>query len=553
MNKTLLLLCSALFSFSLSAQLTWQWGYEAGGPGNDLGLSISTTSSGNSYVTGRFHATASFGNNTISSYGGPDIFVAKYNPLGVCIWARNAGSIDTQDNYGDEGDGIDIDTAGNCYVTGNFKGQATFGATVIGSAMSTDRNIFLAKYDASGNLLWVDCPVANGNNNYARSVAVDAAGNAYITGFLGGGSNTFGAFTLTGAGGYVVKYNAAGTVIYATKLGINGAVDLYGIDIDAAGSAYVTGYLSSSEVINSQTYSATGMRDAVLIKIDAAGNFQWLRQSTGFNGSICSSASVCSDGANGIFLCGEFDNTAIFGTDTLSAGALSPEIFIARYDTAGNAVWAIQSTSPSFSMPGNAFAITSAGNNRILITGVFPNDLIIGGDTLLNNGFGSNTYIIAFDATTALYQFGIASTGQNPGAYGHGISTDNNGAAYICGYDKAPVVFGMFTTSFIGGEDLFIAKIGPEKPNAIAEQEDQTSLRVFYSAADHTANISLGTSTAQQGASCFVLYDLSGREVKRSAITPGYTSVAVGDLANGIYCWKVEGAVNVAGKIMISE
>lgn len=552
MKKTLLLLCSALFSLCITAQPVWQWGYEAGGPGNDLGLSIATAPSGNSYVTGRFNAAASFGSATVTSYGGPDIFVAKYNALGVSLWARHAGSTDTQDPYGDEGGGIDIDASGNCYVTGNFKGQATFGATVIGNALSTNRNIFLAKYDTNGNLLWVDCPVSSGSNNYARSVAVDAAGNSYITGFLGGGTNTFGSFILSGAGGYVVKYDATGTVVYATKFGVNGAIDLYGIDIDAAGNAYTTGYLTTSETINSQTYTATGMRDAVLIKVNAAGNFQWLRQSTGLNNSNTMSFAVCSDGANGIFLCGDFDNTAIFGTDTLTAGFMFSEIFVARYDTAGNAIWAIQSTSPSFSMPGEARAITCDANNRVLITGNFLNDLIIGGDTLFNNGFGSNTYVIAFDRSTALYQFGIASTGQNPGAHGYGISLDNNGAVYICGYDKAPVVFGTFTTSFIGGEDFFIAKIGPAKPNSIEEHSANASANVFYSAADHTAIISLNTANTQ-GTSCFVLYDLSGREVKRSIIAPGSTAVPVADLAYGIYCWRIEGAGSGAGKILIGE
>src|ERR1044071_8468857 len=114
--KTLALFIPVLLhSFPVFSQPTWQWGYEGGGAGNDLGYSVSADAGGNSYVTGRFHATATFGSNSIGSYGGPDIFVAKDSPLGVCLWARHAGSIDSQDPYGDEGDGIDVDASGNSY------------------------------------------------------------------------------------------------------------------------------------------------------------------------------------------------------------------------------------------------------------------------------------------------------------------------------------------------------------------------------------------------------------------------------------------------------
>lgn len=534
------------------SQPTWQWGREGGGAGNDLGYSISTTPSGNSYVTGRFYGTATFGSYTISSYGGPDIFIAKYNPLGVCIWAHHAGSSDSQDMYGDEGDGIDVDALGNCYVTGNFLGQATFGSTVIGNPSSTSRNIFLVKYDASGNVLWATCPTpSSASSNYSRSVAVDAGGNAYITGYLGGGSMTFGAFTVSGAGGFVVKYDSGGNVVYATKLGVNGSLDLCGVDVDPAGSAYVTGYLQSSDVINSQTYTSTGMRDGILLKVDASGNFLWMQQAQEAANTVCMPNSVCSDGQDGIYWCGKTDNTTIFGTDTIHVNQFSSEIVLVKYDTSGAVMWATQSVAPSFPGNTNAFAVTSGPNANVFMTGSFSNNLLFDSYLLNNNGMGSNTFIVAFNKNTGVCQFGIGSTGQNCGAYGHGISTDNAGSVYITGYDKAPVVFGPDTTVFLGGEDFFIAKIGTEKPSMIGEQ-DQASPRVFYSSADHTANIALNTTTAQ-GTSCFVLYDLSGREVKRSTIAAGFTAVALGDLANGIYCWKIEGAVNGAGKILISE
>jgi len=92
MKNALLFLTASLWCITLSAQPGWQWGYEAGGPGNDLGYAIKTNANGTSYITGRFNATATFGMNTISSYGGPDVFVAKYTVNGNCLWAVHGGS-----------------------------------------------------------------------------------------------------------------------------------------------------------------------------------------------------------------------------------------------------------------------------------------------------------------------------------------------------------------------------------------------------------------------------------------------------------------------------
>src|SRR5438105_14740932 len=126
-NVFILMLMSLAFGKTVQAQApNWAWAKGAGSAGNDMGKAIKTDPNGNSFVTGRFSATATFGSLSVSSYGGPDIFVAKYNDNGNCVWVRHGGSTDNNDIYGDEGDGIALDNFGNCYVTGNFHDTATF-------------------------------------------------------------------------------------------------------------------------------------------------------------------------------------------------------------------------------------------------------------------------------------------------------------------------------------------------------------------------------------------------------------------------------------------
>lgn len=112
---------------SLAAAQELEWATRAGGSDSDQGLNIATDGPGNSYVTGTFSGTATFGedeaNETeLSAAGGFDIFVAKYDRHGQLLWATRAGGIGR-----DDGNGIATNSHGDSYVTGIFSGTAIFG------------------------------------------------------------------------------------------------------------------------------------------------------------------------------------------------------------------------------------------------------------------------------------------------------------------------------------------------------------------------------------------------------------------------------------------
>ena len=130
------------------------WAKRAGGTSTDEGHGIAVDGAGNSYVTGDFRDSATFGPGetnatTLTSAGGDDIFVAKYEASGDLVWAKRAGGTST-----DEGHGIAVDGAGNSYVTGDFRDSATFGpgetnATTLTSASAGSADIFVAKYSGA--------------------------------------------------------------------------------------------------------------------------------------------------------------------------------------------------------------------------------------------------------------------------------------------------------------------------------------------------------------------------------------------------------------------
>src|ERR1700748_1843067 len=174
--------------------LNWLWAKSAGSHQNDYagmdygGPTIATDPNGNSYVTGTIGGAATFGNITLTAASYPAVFVAKYSPAGLCLWAKAFGGNDP-DIYGNQGKAVGIDTAGNCYVTGTFHGAS--GTTVaLGSGITLAgtgfRQIFLVKFNSTGTPLWARQPVGATNiNNYARAIATDATGHCVITGYAG--------------------------------------------------------------------------------------------------------------------------------------------------------------------------------------------------------------------------------------------------------------------------------------------------------------------------------------------------------------------------------
>ncbi len=167
------------------------WARQAGGTGDECSFGIATDVYGNSIITGRFKGTASFGETVLTSRGGSDIFIARYDVNGNPVWARQAGGV-----YDDLGQGISADRSGNILVTGEFHSRANFGQTSVKSTGGSD--IFLAKYDMNGNLLWVE-GAGGRHDDCGSDVAVDPGGSINMVGSFRD-TATFGALSLASHG-----------------------------------------------------------------------------------------------------------------------------------------------------------------------------------------------------------------------------------------------------------------------------------------------------------------------------------------------------------------
>ncbi len=238
-----------------------------GGNDFDDGLGIAVDASGHAYVAGRTSSDqASFPvtlGPDLTFNGNEDAFVAKVKSDGSALdYAGYIGGFDF-----DEGYGIAVDASGNAYVTGNaHSNQRTFPAAV-GPDLTFNGgyDAFVAKVKADGSGL-VYCGYIGGSEvEFGLGIAVDASGNAYVTGFTYSDQTTFpvtGGPDLTFNGGgydaFVGEVKADGSgLTYAGYIGGGAADSGTAIAVDSGGNAYITGVTLSDQT----TFPATGGPD----------------------------------------------------------------------------------------------------------------------------------------------------------------------------------------------------------------------------------------------------------------------------------------------------
>lgn len=159
------------------------WTSIAGGPGVDRATDITVDGNGDIIVVGQFSGTFTAGGVTLTSAGpSQDIYVTKWNAAGQVLWARAAGS----DGNTDIAERVATDAIGNVYVAGEFSGTASFGGLTTISTLDPLTNapsddVFLVKYSATGDALWVKKGAAI-HQDRASGLAVDDDGNVWLCG-----------------------------------------------------------------------------------------------------------------------------------------------------------------------------------------------------------------------------------------------------------------------------------------------------------------------------------------------------------------------------------
>ena len=271
------------------------------GSKDEIGFGVAVDAAGNAYATG-FTRSTNFpvknafqprlgATNCPNSQGCPDAFVAKLDAAGTMVYSTYLGGNDKPgdaSSFGDEGHDIAVDASGQAYVTGttiskNFPVKNAFQPAGNADSRGDVFDGFITKFSASGTELIYSTYLGGSGIDSANGLAIDAVGNAYVTGdTFGDQTNNFpttaGAFQRTAPGGgrdsFVTKLNPAGTaLVYSTFLGGSSSDQGEGIAIDSTGNAYIIGATSSTNFPLEGAHQSTNLGGSAFVtKLNPSGS-----------------------------------------------------------------------------------------------------------------------------------------------------------------------------------------------------------------------------------------------------------------------------------------
>ncbi|HJV09341.1 MAG TPA: SBBP repeat-containing protein, partial [Acidimicrobiales bacterium] len=247
-----------------------------GGSGQDHGYGVAVDGAGNAYLAGETSSSNMPTANALQATNGGlvDAFVAKVNAAGsALVYSSYLGGSGT-----DVGTAIALDGAANAYLTGFTDSTNFPTANPLQAAQAGSNDAFLAKLNASGTALVYATYLGGSSNDTGIDVAVDAAGNAVVAGAtLSSDFPTANALQAVNAGApdaFVAKVNAAGSaLVSSTYLGGAAADAAFSLALDASGNAYLSGQTLSDTFPTANPFQATraGSVDAFVAKLNAAG------------------------------------------------------------------------------------------------------------------------------------------------------------------------------------------------------------------------------------------------------------------------------------------
>jgi beta-propeller repeat-containing protein len=385
-----------------------------GGDNNNAGYAIAVDAVGNAYVTGETQTDFARAKPIHGVGGGStDVFVAKLSADGSkLLYITYLGG-----SSADVGYGIAIDSAGNAYITGDTRSADFPLVNPVQAKLGGAADIFVAKLSTDGSKLLYSTYIGGSGGERGLGIAVDAFGNAYVTGYTNSldfpiANALQPAFAGGNADAFVLKLDPSGSkLIYSTYLGGgNDRPDIgTAIAADAVGNAYVTGFTNSADFPTKNPLQRfVGPTDVFVTKLNPAG------------------APVYS---------------------THLGGSADDEAMGIAVDTTGSAYVTGHTESPDFPTTAGAFSPKCVSIDAKLPIG----NICLGGDAFVSK--------ISPDGSALVYSTFLSGRGFE---VGRGIAVDAAGRAHVTGFTTSPdfPTMNPLQEKFGGGHyDAFLVKL----------------------------------------------------------------------------------------------
>lgn len=420
------------------------------------GQGIAVGSNGVIYATGQFSGTATFGAFTLTNGGAEDYWLAAYGPTGAVQWARRAGGAGA-----DFGADVVLDKTGNVVVAGVMQGTNDFHGVTTAAGFGK-KDWFLAKYDPDGVLQWVRL-AGSSSEDQAYDVAVDSENNYYVGGRVGGVA-TFGNTSVGTAGQTrlaLAKYDSAGNFLWVQDVGLSGSTETCGVGIDGNDHPLICGLSSGG--------SPTG---PFVAKYTSSGAQLWKKVMAG-NYYFDEASGVDADADGNVYVAGRFGAATLnFGTLTLTNPGPLIRGFVAKFDSAGNALWAKLAGS-------RAFDVDVTADGSAYFTGFHSSTANILDTNQLSAVSALDLWITKFDpAGNSVW---VTNSGTSAHDLGRAVVQTPGGSTFAIG-EAGAEIFGDANFA----PTVFIVELRPAAttPPVLAISLNSTNLVVSWSATE---------------------------------------------------------------------
>jgi hypothetical protein len=397
----------------------------------------------------------------------------------------------------DFGNSVAVDSSGNTFVTGDFRGTADFdpGVGTANLTSSGSQDVFVVKVNSSGEYVWAKqlggCCFDSG-----YSVAVDSSGNTYVTGEFSGTADFdpgVGTANLTSAGGadvFVVKLNSSGGYVWANQFSGTGFGAGRSVAVDSSGNTFVTGFFEGTADFNpgvgTANLASSGSQDVFVVKLNSSGGYVWAKRFGGTDTDL--GLSVAVDSSGNTFVAGYFLGEANFDPGSLSNANLtssgSQDVFVVKLTTFGEYVWAKRFGGTSFDN-GYSVAVDSSGNTFVagFFSGTADFDPGVGTANLTSAG-DADVFVVKLNSSGEyVWAKQLGGTGSD---IGFSVAVDSSGNTYVAG-DFASVYFGdcpgTACLRSAGDADAFVVKVNSSGGYVWAKRFGGTGSDIGFSVA----------------------------------------------------------------------
>ncbi len=388
-------------------------------------------------------------------------------------WARSVKSQVTPGNQIiNNPNTVVTDATGNIYMTGSFTGTADFdpGAATVNLVSAGNKDIFITKFDASGNFVWAKS-IGGSGDDMGLSLAVDGTGNVYVTGVYIGTVDFDPSASVVNLGGsglhnsFIAKFSSSGSLVWADALTGSDAYSA-SLALDASSNVYVTGYFQLTVDFDPSASTANlnsaGLFDMFLVKYTSGGVLVWAKSFGGTDYELSNSITV--DASDNIYITGYFGSTTIDFDPSAAVANLTKigntDMFIAKYDGAGSYIWAKNMGSATGSA--NARSIKTDASNNVYVSGIISGtvDLDPSASTANLTSASSTDAFFGKYSSSGAYIWAKNVAGSGPDEC-FSVTVDAASNVYITGYIGGQADFdpsAATVTLYSSGFDIYMAK-----------------------------------------------------------------------------------------------